>query len=232
MENKSQINVQQYISMFLRRKWFFIIPCVVALAASVFVSFVMPRTYEARAVILVEEEQILNPLLHNLAITTTVSERLHMLREDILSWPRLLHLVEALEMNKEVENPLDLEKLIKEVREKIQLHMRGTDIITISYQGDEPYITQKVVTTLCDILIEKNVNAQAGEADSAIKFIEAQLETYKEKLEISEEALRKFKETYGLQMPLATQVNEELAGLEAELTRALVDCTEEHPRVK
>ena len=33
-------------------------------------------------------------------------------------------------------------------------------------------------------------------------------------------------------MPLATELNNELARLEAELTAVLVDCTEEHPRVK
>jgi len=59
-----------------------------------------------------------------------------------------------------------------------------------------------------------------------------EIEAYKKKLEASEGALRKFKETYGLQMPLAAQINTELARLEAELTTLLVDSTEEHPRVK
>ncbi len=232
MDNKMQFNIQEYITMFLRRKWFFIVPFILTLAGSIIAGFVMPKTYQAQAVILVEEEGMVNPLLRNIAVTTSVSERLHKFREEILAWPRLLQLVEILEMNKDVENPLELEAKIKAIRERIQLRMSGNDIITITYQDDDPYITQKVVTTLCDILIEKNINAQGEEADSAISFIEKQLEIYKAKLETSEEALRKFKERYGLQMPLATQLNDELAQLEAELTRSLVDCTEEHPRVK
>ena len=231
MESKSQYDWQDWIQILYRRRWFFIIPLFLIFILSIVASFVLPKTYEAKATILVEEDKIVNPLLNNLAVSTSVGDRLHKLQEEILSWPRLLLLVEELDLNKDVRTPLDLEGLILNIRKQITLRMKGRDIITISYQGDEPKTTQEVVNTLCDILIRKNIMAQNAEADSAIAFIEEQLKTYKNKLELSEEALRKFKETYGLQMPLATQINEDLATLQAELTNALVDCTEEHPRV-
>ena len=231
MESKPQFDWQQYLQIFLRRKWLIAIPLVCIFLLSIAVSFVIPKTYEARATILVEEKKIVNPLLANLAVSTSVGERLHRLSEEILSWPRLLQLVEELNLNKNVKTPLELEALIQALRSKISLKMRGRDIILISYQDKDPHNTQAVVNTLCDILIRKNILAQSSEADSAIRFIEEQLGIYQEKLEQSENALRKFKETYGLQMPLAMRINDELAQLETELTNALVDCTEEHPRV-
>lgn len=231
MESKPQINWQEYIQILYRRRWFFVIPLTCIFALSILASFFMPKTYEAKATILVEEEKIVNPLLQNLAVSTSVGDRMHKLREEIFSWPRLLLLVEELNLNKDVKNPLELEALIMGIRKRIILNMKGRDIIIISYQGEDPKTTQQVVNTLCDILIRKNILAQGAEADSAIAFIEDQLKLYKTKLEDSEEALRKFKETYGLQMPLATRINEELAQLEAELTTTLVDCTEDHPRV-
>lgn len=232
MESKPQINYQDYIRIFFRRKWFFIIPLVCIFVLSVVAGFVMPKTYEAKATILVEEESMVNPLLRNLAVSTSVGSRLQKIKEEILSWPRLLQLVEELDLNKDVKNPLELEELIQGIRKKISLQMRSSDIIVISYQDEEPHTTQEVVNTLCDILIRKNILAQSQEADSAITFIEEQLSVYNVKLQDSEEALRKFKETYGLQMPLATRINDDLAQLQAELTGMLVDCTEEHPRVK
>ena len=231
MESKSKINWQEYVQMFFRRKWIFVIPLVAALVLSIVVGFAVPKTYEAKAIILVEEEKIVNPLLSSLAVSSSVGDRLHKLREEILSWPRLLQLVEELNLNKDVKSSLELEELIQDLRKQILLEMRGTDIIQISYQGEDAQTTQAVVNTLCDILIKKNILAQNAEASSAIAFIEEQLGVYKEKLEQSENALRKFKETYGLQMPLATRIKEDLSSLEVELTNALVDCTEEHPRV-
>ena len=231
-ENKPEITWQDYLQIFLRRKWFFIIPFSIVFIATIVISFFLPKVYEAKAIILVEEGKMINPLLKNLAVSTTVGERLHMLREEILGWPRLVQLVEELGLNKNKNSPLELEKLILETRKRISVDMRGQDIIIISFQDKNPVTTQNIVNTISDILIRRNLDSQSEEANTAIDFIKDQLGVYEKKLEASEENLRQFKETYGLQMPLAVQINTELARLEAELTTLLVDCTEEHPRVK
>ena len=230
--NIPEINWQDYLRIFLRRKNFFLLPLIIVFSVTIIVSFFLPKAYEAKAVILVEEGKVINPLLKNLAVSTTVSERLHLLREEILSWPRVVQLVEELGLNKNKNSPLEFEKLIADIRMRISVNMKGDDIITISYSDRDPAITQKVVNTISDIFIRKNLVSQNEESNTAIDFIKDQLATYKKKLEASEGALRKFKETYGLQMPLAAQINTELARLEAELTTLLVDSTEEHPRVK
>lgn len=231
-ENKQEINWQDYLHIFLRRKWLFIIPFLVILSATIVISFFLPKVYEAKAIILVEEGKMINPLLKNLAVSSSVGERLHMLKEEILSWPRMVQLVEEMGLNKNKNNPLEFEKLITDTRKQISVSMRGEDVITISYQGQDPLVTQEIVNTITDILIRRNLDTQNEEANTAIDFIQDQLGVYKKRLESSEEALRQFKETYGLQMPLAVQINTELAKLESELTTLLVDCTEEHPRVK
>ena len=132
--------------------------------------------------ILVEEGKMLNPLLKNLAISTTVSERLHLLREEILSWPRVVQLVEELGLNKNKTSPLQFEKLIADVRTRISVSMRGDDMITISYYDRDPAVTQKVVNTISDIFIRKNLASQSEESNTAIDFIKDQLEIYKKKL--------------------------------------------------
>lgn len=232
LENIQEIKWQDYLRIFLRRKWFFFLPLIIVFTIIVIASFLLPKSYEAKAIILVEEGKVLNPLLKNLAISTTVSERLHLLREEILSWPRVVQLVEELGLNKNKTSPLQFEKLIADVRTRISVSMRGDDMITISYYDRDPAVTQKVVNTISDIFIRKNLISQSEESNTAIDFIKDQLDIYKKKLETSEGSLRSFKETYGLQMPLAAQINTELARLEAELTTLLVDCTEEHPKVK
>lgn len=231
-ENKQEIHWQDYLQIFLRRKWFFTIPLLILFIGTVAVSFFLPKVYEAKAIILVEESKVINPLLKNLAVSTTVSQRLHLLREEILSWPRIVQLVEELGLNKNKNTPLEFEKLITDIRKQILVNMRTQDIITISYRGEDPVTTQRVVNTISDIFIRRNLLSQSEESNTAIDFIKDQLSVYGKKLEASEETLRQFKETYGLQMPLAVQINAELAGLEAELITLLIDCTEEHPRVK
>ncbi len=204
--NKSFIDITYYIGIIRRRKWFFIVPLVVVYAAFIVASFILPKVYEAKAIILVEEQNVVNPLLKNLAVSTTVASRLNALREEILAWPRLFQLVEKLGLNKDVNNPLELERLIQNIRKHITLKMKSKDIVIISYQGKAPKDTQELVNTLCDILIQRNLSIQNEDTASAIDFITEQLNVYKKKLDASEEALRKFKEVYGLGVPVKSNI--------------------------
>ncbi len=231
-DNKKTFQWQDYMHIFFRRKWLFAIPFVVIICGAIIATFFMPKVYQARAIILVEEGKMLNPLLRNLAVSTTVSQKMGALREEILGWPHMVQLAEKLGLDKKARTPLEFERFILNIRQNISLQMKANNIVTVSYQSDDPHATQELVNTLCDILIARNIASQSQEADSAIYFIKQRLAEYKKSLEYSEEELRKFKEKYELQMPLATELNNELARLEAELTAVLVDCTEEHPRVK
>lgn len=242
-EKRQKINLQDYLYILLRRKWFFLIPLIVIYFSFLISSYFLPKIYRAQAIILIEEKKIVNPLLKNLAVSTTPQERLNALREEILAWPRLFQLVERLGLTKNIKSPLELERLISHIRKNINLKMKSNEIVVISYEGKDPKSTQKLVNTLCDILIKRNITSQLEDTESAIDFIKEQLAIYKDKLDKSEAALRKFKEVYGsgifskdgntpsYEITLA-QINKKIAELEAELVIASVDCTEEHPRIK
>ncbi|MCK4917823.1 MAG: hypothetical protein KAS51_06390 [Candidatus Omnitrophica bacterium] len=249
-ENKINFDIHQYIRIVIRRKWFLMIPFFLLFISFTVGSFFLPKLYVAKAVILIEDKKVVNPLLQNLAVSTTVQSRLGALREEILSWPRLFQLVEKMELNKDVKGALELERLIVGIKKNINLKMRSNEVITISYMSQDPKNTQDLVNTLCDILINRNINSQTEDTSSAIDFINQQLEKYKEKLEQAETDLRKFKEVYGLGMitdvtaslgknnevnalgSTIFQINKTISAQEAELVMASIDCTDEHPRIK
>ena len=79
MDSKPQINWQDYIQILYRRKWIFVLPLVGIFILSILAGFVMPKTYEAQAIILVEEDKMVNPLLRDLVVSTSVGDRLHKL---------------------------------------------------------------------------------------------------------------------------------------------------------
>ncbi len=239
-EQKQKVNIQDYIQIFLRRKWFVIIPFILISTTFFVSSFILPKIYEARAIILIEEKKANNPLLKNLSASARAVTRLEALQEEVLAWPRLFQLVDRLGLNKDVNDPLSLERLIVRVRNDISLKMRAGDIMTISYRSKNPEDTQKLVNTLCDVLGQRSVLSQLEDTESAIDFVNDQLIIYKQKLEASDASLRKFKEVYGSSQVQGdasvgitlNRINDELATLEADLVMASVDITDEHPRIK
>ncbi len=256
MTGQNKFDISQYLQIILRRKNWFILPMTIIVISFFISGFMLPKIFEAKAVILVEDDKVVNPLLQNLAVSTTVGDRINALREEILSWPRLFQLVEKLGLNDNTKNPIELEHLIYQIRQNIRLSMKSRDVVVISYQGQNPQDTQNLVNTLCDILISQNITAQIEDTTSAIDFINEQLAIYKEKLNKSESELRKFREIYGMgtlsekrtikivedggevmtdnETPAGVtlaEINRELADAESELVMASIDCTDDHPRV-
>lgn len=198
-----------YLKIFFRRRWFFITPLFIGLILSSAACFIMPPTWESSALILVQEERIINPLIQNLAVSTTAAQRMQSIREILLGWMSLVELTKKLDLAKNVKTQLQFENLILSLRRNIVVQMRQPNVIKISYQGKDPYETQAVAKTMTDILLEKNMESQTKETDVAIRFINEQLAIYK----------RKIKES-------------EIAKLEEQLKGLLSDSTEQHPMVK
>lgn len=227
----STLRLREYYYMVLRHQRIFFGLIAASLAVSLTFCLFLPKIYRAETVLLVEEEQILNPLISGLAISTRVSDRLRTLREELLSWNRLTRLVEALKLDKDAKSPSQYENLIKDLRERINIKTRGSNIIMVNYEGPNAKEAQDVVQKLGEIIIEGSLTSQDADANSAIRFIEEELNMYREKLETSEEDLRDFKEIYNANLPIATRMNEQLVALKIELNRLLTENTEEHPRV-
>lgn len=226
------LRLREYYYMAVRHKVSFGAAVLAAAIISLVFTFTLPKIYRAETVLLVEDEQILNPLISGLAISPSVAARMRTLREELLSWARLTLLVEKLKLGEKAKNPLEFERLMKSIREHINIRLRDQDVITISYEGVQPKKAQEIVQTLADIIIEGNLTSADLEANSAIRFIKEQLESYRVNLEKSEEKLREFREVYSSTLPIATRMNEQLVALKIELNNLLVENTEEHPRVR
>jgi capsular exopolysaccharide synthesis family protein len=69
-----------------------------------------------------------------------------------------------------------------------------SNIVQISVQWDDPYVATIMANAAADILLERNYKIRQAGVSSVRKFVEEQIERVREKLNNSEEALKKFKE--------------------------------------
>jgi len=144
-----------------------------------------------------------------LAVSSSVEVRMKTIKEQLLGWNSLVSLTKKLNLDANINSAIEFEKLILGLRSNIIVQVRGNNLIRIAYVGKNPKETQLIAKTMTDILLEENMRAQTKETDVAINFISGQLDLYK----------RKIKES-------------EIADLEDQLTKLLVDSTEVHPMVK
>jgi succinoglycan biosynthesis transport protein ExoP len=198
----------RYVKIFFRRKWLLLIPAVIGIVTGIVTGALLPKVYESYSVVMIEEEKTLNPLISGIAISADVVSRMRNIREQILGWNSLVQLVERLNLARDVKSQVNYEKLVLELRRKINVRMQGPNLIKISYLSGIPAEAKKVVQTVNDIFVEENMKAQTRESSIAIDFLKDQIGVYS----------RKIKEA-------------EIADLHDKLDDLLVDSTEEHPLV-
>lgn len=231
IHTETQIGWQDYLTVVLRRRWHFSIPCAVIVAGGLILGLFLPRIYRAETTILVQEPNIMNPLIQGLAVSTPVGARLGTLREELLSWTSLSRLAHELSLDTHLKSPVAFEEVIKRLQQEIQVQMRGRDLIRISYEHKDPKLAQQLVSTISTIFLERNVAAQSAETGGAIGFLDRELAVYQGKLESSERSLREFRELYATQMPVAVELNNQIVQLEIQLANLLIENTEQHPAV-
>jgi len=209
MENVNH-GIIEYLKVFFRRKWFIIIPPFIGLVLGICVSMIMPKQYLSSMKILVEEQKNDNPLLSNIAVSTSAAQRIQTIKETMLGWDSLNELINRLHLIKRKHTQEDLEQYVKVLQNKIIFRPDPDgSIIQISYVSNNAQQAQAVVKNVMDIFIGRNLLSQNIETSSAIKFIEEQLHVYLGKIKSAE-----------------------IADLKDRLNTLLIDSTEQHPQVK
>ncbi len=207
--NTDTMSFMAYLKMFFRRKELVIIPMLLGLSLGVCVGILLPKKYLSSTVILVEEGKTDNPLFSDLAVSSTVQQRMNTIKESMLGWTSLVELVKRLHLDKNVKTRQQFEDLILGIRKDIMIRLRANNILELSYIGLDPVQTQAVVQNITDIFIERNKKIQTQETQDAITFIEQQLKIYKGKIKSAE-----------------------IAELQDQLDELLIDSTERHPLVR
>lgn len=219
---KREKNIWDYLHIVYEHRWIFLIPfCITTLGATIG-SFFLPRVYEAETTILFKDTGLMNPLVHGLAYQVDERGWIGTVEEKIKSWPMLKEIIERVGLDKDI-TPGDreaMEWLARDLRDKIEINVRGYNVAKISYRGGNPQEVQDVVNTTANLFIEKNRFAQGKETGEAIRFLEEQRETYFQRLATSRETLARFQQEHPLELPTDQKANlERLVELEGSLKK-------------
>lgn len=202
-----QASLKDYLRIIFQRKWFFFVPFFVVFTTASVGSFFLPRYYQSSVLIFVEEEEIINPLIplqeklvyqpHEL----TLVEKLKTLAEQILSYPQMIKLIRALNLDEGSTNPLVYEQLINGIRQRTTVRIKAPEVFSVSYEDRDPLKARQVANALVAFFIQENIEKKTESALIGVKFAEEQAKIYKERLEAAEAERYKFQEKYVLELP-------------------------------
>lgn len=202
-----QASLKDYLRIIFQRKWFFFVPFFVVFTTAVVGGFFLPRYYQSAVLVLVEEEEVINPLIPLQGRSAyqqqelTLVEKFKTLSEQILSYPQIIKLITAFNLDDGSGSPLVYEKLIRRIRKRTAIRMKAPDVFSVSYEDRDPFKAKQLANALVAFFIQGNIERKTESALLGVKFAQEQAKIYKERLKAAEEELYKFREKYALELP-------------------------------
>ncbi len=109
-----------YLDIFYRRKWYIVIPFLLAMSATLSISYWLPREYLSTTMILVERQKVPEDYVKS-TVTSSISDRLQTISQQVLSRVNLLRLIDEFSLYHNEMGRLGEEAVIQKLRNKIEL---------------------------------------------------------------------------------------------------------------
>ena len=226
-----------YLRALWRHRWISIfIAWGVMLAGIMLVDQIKDR-YRSETKIYIDTSSMLTPLLRGMAIQSDFESNVRLMVKKLLSRPNLERAVRLMDMDVNAKNERQLEQLIQKIRDRTEVgSVARSGSYTIAYSDENAATAKRMVQTLLDIFVEDTLGKGLKESDSAISFLDKQIEKYDGMLADAEKRVEEFKrENVGL-MPqdgrsYYQQLQQTITSLE-DAKQELAEATQRRDKLK
>lgn len=201
----AQLPVDELLAVVRRRRRLLILPIVILTALSVIGSYKLPRKYVSTTTILVQRDEILNPLMSfSMAVVLASEDRLRTFNEIIYSRKGVQMLIDSLGLTKGAETEAQRQERIKEVQKNIETDRRG-DSFSITYTDSDPARAQRAASLVANLFIQTSLQVENERNHQTVEFFEKKLEEFRQKFEASQKALVSTLQQRFTKMPTETR---------------------------
>ncbi len=217
-----------FVLRILRSRKLLILGCAALLAVlTAAVSPLVPKKYKSEALILIVRQEVPERYVTPTS-TTTVSEEVAGMAEEVLSRTRLMVIIDDLHLYANERKTQAPEEIVEKMRKKIDIKpLMASDLapnrkdfsaFKIAFSAQDPQIAQDVTSRLTSLFIQENLKNRQDQATNTADFLSSQLDTVKKKLDDQEARLRDYKLQHIGELPEQQQGNMAILGaLQAQL---------------
>ena len=156
----------------------------------------IPTKYKSSARVYLNADPLLTPLLKGLAADTDPTRQLDFMQRTLLSRPNLEQLVRLTDLDTGVTTPEDKEALFKRLAADVSVTPVTLNLLTLSYRDQSPVVAKNVVQSLLTIFAEKTAGSSRADMDSAQRFLDSEIISYRDQLRAAEKRRAELAQQY------------------------------------
>ncbi|WP_343064749.1 XrtA system polysaccharide chain length determinant [Marilutibacter spongiae] len=193
---------------------------LLALAAGL----VLPKKYTSSSTILVEDSNIIRPLMEGRAVATGVTNRASITRQVAFSQKVMGEILQTGGWMADDPSPLEQDKIIEEITKRTQIANPRENLIQISYTDSNPRRAYEVASRFADLVISESLATKEKESRDAYDFIDSQVRQYHAKLTDAEAKLEAYRKSNPDARPgIETDVNSRIGELRRMVESSRMD---------
>lgn len=216
------IQLQKYLEIFRRRKWWIVITATSFFVATLVVAIRLPNTYRAETVILVDPQKVPDSYVPATG-NSTIADRLSTVRQEVMSPTRLKELLAETGLYAQDRAKGHDDLIVQRLQKSIQLEVVDSggsrqSALRIGYTGLTPEEAALVPNKLASMVIRSSIRSREEQSSGTAEFLENELQETKKELEKKETEMGRIKSTYIMDLPESKQFHlEALTSLRNQL---------------
>jgi polysaccharide chain length determinant protein (PEP-CTERM system associated) len=215
-ESARGLGLANVLEVVRRRRVLALLPFLFVLAAAASLALFLPSLWTAKALVLVNRQEIPEAFVKS-TVTTDVEARLLTLTHDILDTPRLTKIIQDNDLYPAMRRSRPAGEVVERMRRdiKVEVHdereRRGREprslVFTMAYTATDPAVAARVTNTLASLFSEENSRQRGEEAVGASQFLAGQLGELRTRLAAQEQRITAYKEQHLGELPEQREVN-------------------------
>lgn len=214
-------DVKFYLSIFWRRFPYFALVAALIGAIGISLASVMPSTYSAQAVLLIEREQIPADMMPS-TVQAGVSQQVNLIRDRLTSRASLIDNAAALGLFRE-GGGMDPDRVVEEMRRRLAIWSRDNQV-WVQYTAEDPQTAAAVANHFAAIIEREAIAMRRGVASTTLQFFREEVSRLNRELGIHRARVLDFRMQNRDRLPESLEFRRNrMAALQAQITRSVAD---------
>jgi succinoglycan biosynthesis transport protein ExoP len=220
----AQLSAQEVMNVLHRRKKYLFFPFLIVVIVCTLGAFLLPRQYESSTTILVQRDEILNPLVNfTMAVSMASEDRIRTFNEIVFSKSAIQMVIDSLQLDKDIKTDIGKEDLVKQIKKNIETGRPGSATFRISFVDTDPVRAQRGTYLLAHYFIRQILQAENQRNELAVQFFEKKLNEFQNKFETKQKEMVDILRNRIQEMPVENQTL--LANVE-DLNKQIIEIDE------
>jgi len=197
---------REWIQMIWRRKWFFLIPAILAFVITQGVMLSMPELYRSQATILIEPQDIPEDMVSSL-VTKQIDQQIQSITRELMVPDKLLQIADRHGLYADERDQLSRGALAGRMRERIETetiltefndqHTGRTGRVTVAFQisflDTDPNMARQITNELVSIYLSSSLESRRAVAEQTTNFLSSERGALDQEVATIEDELTQFK---------------------------------------